>query len=358
MEEYTPDFIRAAATRANSRLTDYFQQEIPRLLNTHHTFLPAELKRHFALNTDVNSYLNGRLLDGGFINRIGGLYTPEERTFILDVTDKFERVKLGFAYFALLRSTHRPLEAVHLANYQYRAGWQKTGVPLGFNQDVGEHQESVRRLAFLLYFDHSKIKLVERVCSFHDTGEAVIGDFTPKCDISKADKARIEDLGIRLITYTARNMDQHPFAEWINEAVEIYEERVPEHSDVQIMVKDCDLLEMAMEAVFLMGNAPQEERPALKEKLQEFWDYIGPRLQTERAQHIFAQLSSHRHDMDLNEETVKDVWLKAHRAMMMKEPDPRAAYRTFEDIARQRELARQQTMLARHSDAPRIILAE
>lgn len=357
MDDYTPDFIRAAATRANSRLTAYFQQEIPRLLNTHHTFLPAELKRHFALNTDADRYLNGRLLDGGFINRIGGLYTPEERTFILDVTDKFERVKLGFAYFALLRSTHRPFEAVRLANYQYRAGWQKTGVPLGFNQDVGEHQESVRRLAFLLYFDQPKIKLVEQVCSLHDTGEAVIGDFTPKCDISKADKGRIEDLGIRLVTKTARTMDQHPFAEWISEAVEIYEERVPEHTDVQVMVKDCDLLEMAMEAVFLMGNAPHEERPALNEKLQEFWSYIGPRLQIERARHFFDQLSTHRHDLDLTEETVKDVWLEAHRAMMLKEPDPRAAYRTFETIARQRELERQQIMLARQGDTAGIILA-
>lgn len=359
MPDYTPEIIREAAQRANSSLVTYFRDTIPGMLNRHHTFVPRDVKSHFALSSDLDRYLNGGLLDGGFINRIGGLYTPEERAFIQDVAGRFERVKLGFAYFGLMRSTLRPLEALRLANYQYRAGWQKTGVPLGFNQDVGEHQESVRRLAFLLFFDDPKIELVERVCSFHDVGEAVIGDFTPRCEITKPEKAMIEDLGVRLITKTARDYE-HPIAEWMHEVVEIYEERKPEHADVQRMVKDCDLLDMAMEAVFLMGNAPQAERTALNEKLQEFWDYIGPRLSTPRAQNFFAGLIQHRHDLNLTETSVKDVWIKAHRHMMQQEPDMRVAKKRFEDIARAREMAaiqREAEFAARMAEHPKIIRA-
>lgn len=332
-------FLSEAALRANSALTRHFKDTIPGMLGHHHMFAPAAMKQVFALNTDVDRYINGGLLDGGFINRICGLYTLEERFFIQDVSSRFERVKLGFAYFGLIRSTRRPFEAVRLANYQYRAGWQRTGVPLGFNQNVGEHQESVKRLAFLLFFDHPKIALTERVCEFHDVGEAVIGDFTPHCPISKEDKARIEDLGVRLLTKTA--LHENPMAEWIHEAVEIYEERVPEHADVQIMVKDCDLLEMATEAIFLMGNAPRYEREQLNERLQEFWDYVGPRLKTPRAQRFFAQLSTRRADTHLDEAGVKDAYIEAHRAMMAQEPEPMAAYRRFEEIACARELAAQ-----------------
>lgn len=330
MADYTPEFIQESAARANANMIAYFQQEIPQLLGQHHSVLP-ELSKVFQMSNDVEAYING-----GFINRIGGLYTPEEREFILDTSRKFERVKLGFAYFSLLRSTHRPFEALRLAEHQLRTGWQKTGVPLGFNQTVGDHLQSIRKLAFMLYFDDPNLKVIEDTAAYHDAGEPVIGDFTPHCPISRPDKARIEMLGVRLITQHCIATDSNPMANWIYDAVSLYDGTDPEREDIRSKVRDCDLLEMCSEALFMMAHAPQDERVPLNENLQEFWDYVGARLTTKRGKDFFESLETSRYACDLTPEGYKDVMAHAHRYMILNDDHPALAQLKFRQGAVER----------------------
>jgi 5'-deoxynucleotidase YfbR-like HD superfamily hydrolase len=326
MVEYTPAFIQESAARANANMIAYFKRETPRLLAAHHEELP-DLSACFQMVKDPEAYING-----GFMNRIGGLYTPEEREFILDVCARFERVKLGFAYFSLLGSNQRPFEAMRLANSQLRTGWQKTGVPLGFNQSLADHLVGIQQLAFLLFFDDPDIEQIERICAYHDAGEPVIGDFTPHCPISREDKSRIELLGLRLIT-SAKSRGINFLAEWIHEAVTIYDGNDPAYNALRSKVKDCDLLEMCGEALFLMANCPQHEAVALNEKLQEFWDYVGSRLTNDRAKNFFESLSTTRYRTNLAKKDFKDIIRHAHQFMLTNDPDGAKAHLRFKEAA-------------------------
>lgn len=81
MVEYSPEFIQESAARANANMIAYFKRETPHLLAAHHKDLHA-LSAYFQMVKDPEAYING-----GFMNRIGGLYTPEEResSFLMSV---------------------------------------------------------------------------------------------------------------------------------------------------------------------------------------------------------------------------------------------------------------------------------
>lgn len=329
MVSYTPEFIQKTAIRANRNMIRYFKKEIPRLLSEHHTQLPA-LSQAFQMVHDPQSYI-----DGGFINRIGGLYTPEERSFILDVSNRFERVKLGFTYFSLLGSNQRPFEALRLARSQLRTGWQKTGVPLKFNQPLDDHLAGIRKLAFLLFFDDPQIELIEKVCAYHDAGEPVIGDFTPHCPISKPDKSQIELLGVRLIT-ASRTRGINFLAQWIYDAVNLYDGNDPAQEVIRSKVRDCDLLEMCTEALFIMVHCPEKQARRINAKLQEFWDYVGPRLTNDRAKNFFESLSTARYRTCLTSDDYTGIMSHAHQYMMIKDPNCLAVSRQFREMAQSR----------------------
>ncbi|HOO51900.1 MAG TPA: HD domain-containing protein, partial [Alphaproteobacteria bacterium] len=238
MEAYTPEYLRECADRANAGMIAYFRDAIPMYLDAHHRVYP-ELSKTFQMVRDPEAYING-----GFIERIKGLYSPEDREFILEMADKFERVKLGFAYFSLIRSTRRPLEAILVSQNQLRTGWQKTGIPLWRNESVAAHMKDCKELAFFLFFDDPAIGIIETMLDFHDIGEVVIGDFTPTCPISKADKARLERLAIDLLCKHTMRVDDHFLAKQIFYSFNLYVGSEPQFDGLRSKVKDCDLLSM------------------------------------------------------------------------------------------------------------------
>jgi len=340
MVDYTPEFIQKVAARANRGMIRYFKKEIPNLLAAHHSQYP-DLSHIFQMVRDPNDYING-----GFIERIKGLYTAEERQFILDVSAQFERVKLGFTYFSLLSSNQRPFEAIRLAHHQLRTGWQKTGVPLGANQTLADHLDGIKKLAFLLFFDDPEIELIERTCAYHDAGEPVIGDFTPHCPISREDKSRIELLGVRLIT-ASRTRGINFLAEWIYDSVNLYDGNDPAYNDIRSKVKDCDLLEMCIEALFIMVQCPEKQSARMNKKLQEFWDYVGPRLTHDRAKNFFHSLETSRYRTCLTHDDFTGITKHAHQYMMIQDPDCMKAYAKFREIATLRSEKEKQFELQR-----------
>lgn len=329
MTDYKPEFLQRMAKRANANMVRYFKKEIPKLLRAHHRDSPS-LSQEFAMTADAHAYMNG-----GFINRIGGLYSEEERAFILDISARFERVKLGFAYFSLLHSNSRPLESLRLAKFQLRTGWQKTGVPLGFNQTLADHHAGVYRLTFLLFFDDPEIELIGQTARYHDSGEPLIGDFTPYCPITRSEKARIEALGLRLIT-ASRTRGINFLAQWMYDAVTLYDGNDAENEPVRSKVRDCDLLEMCGEALYLMVHCPPEKARRLNNKLQEFWEYVGPRLTNDRAKHFFESLSTSRYRTELTDGDFKNIMQHAHNYMLITDPNCVEVSRLFRQSALER----------------------
>lgn len=324
MVEYTSEFIQKTAVRSNRNMIEYFKREIPMLLALHHDHLP-DLSNLFQMVKDPQKYING-----SFMNRIGRLYTPDEQQFILDISARFERVKLGFAYFSLLDSNKRPFEAVRLAQSQLRTGWQKTGVTLGFNQTLEAHLAGIQKLAFFLFFDDPDITQIEQICAFHDAGEPVIGDFTPHCPISREDKSRIELLGVHLIT-SSRSRGINSLAQHIHDAVNIYDGSDPAYHNIRSKVKDCDLLEMCQEALFIMVHCPEEQSAQVNARLQEFWDYVGSRLTNDRAKNFFHSLQTSRYRTNLSIDAYQNILMHAHRYMLMKDPDCMNVYAKFKE---------------------------
>lgn len=221
---------------------------------------------------------------------------------------------------------------MRLANSQLRTGWQKTGVSLKLNQNLADHLDCTERLSFLLFFDDPNIEQIGRICAHHDAGEPVIGDFTPHCPISREDKSRIELLGVRLIT-AAKSFGTIPLAEWIYEAVTIYDGNDPAYNGLRSKVKDCDLLEMCVEALFIMTHCPKEEAPVINEKLQEFWDYVGTRLTHDRAKNFFESLSTARYRTNLSANDFKRIISHAHQFMLINDPDGNEAHLRFREAS-------------------------
>ncbi len=310
--QYSPEFLRHCAARANQKMMNLFAQEIPSLLVRVNDGR-SELGRNFQMSAELQDYLNG-----SFIDRMGGIYSSEERKFILDVSRQFERVKLGFAYFGLIDSQGAAEHAVRLAEKQLRTGFVKTGYPIEKIQTIGRHHRGTKELGFKLFFDDENAHLIEEIGEFHDVGEAVIGDFTPNCAISKSDKARIEALAVRLITRSRVDGDEFSLSGKIYKAISLYDGDDEQFADVRGKVKDCDLLEMCTESIRMMATAPQQDRADINIKLQDFWDYVGDHLKTDRAKNFFESIQVWRRTLDLTPSDPVEIFEHAHQSMLFK----------------------------------------
>lgn len=224
----------------------------------------------------------------GVIGIVGGLYTSEEREFLVRMCEKFERVHLGFSYFGLIASGRRPIEAMRLSNMQSRSGWIRVGVPRGFLQTVEDHQLSGYMLGHILFQDDPMVKDICQMFRYHDMGESVMGDFTPHCQITKAEKAKLEDMAMRLITASARR--GHPLPEIMKRCFDIFEGIVPDAAEIRSKAKDIDLLEMILEVTLIRYHCPWNEKDKINKALAEFDAYVPEKLVHPRAKAFCAGL--------------------------------------------------------------------
>lgn len=277
-----------------------------------------------AVHANINRYLeneihgllqkqpsNAALYDcaGGFINLCEGLYNPEELGFLTDMARKFPRVRLGFFYFALLKAAQRPLAALRLVEIQPRAGWYRIGVPMEYIQSVGQHQRAGYLLANLLFSDHPKLKLIQQVFRYHDCGEAVIGDFTPHCSITKTEKLQLEILAVRLMTSAARHGDA--LSKIFASSFAIFEGQVAEHADVALKTCNIDLLEMSTETRFLRHKTSRQKRAALEDHLVNYDNYVEERLTDPRVRAFFWSVREAAENQPLTH-----VWLRAMQSVL------------------------------------------
>jgi 5'-deoxynucleotidase YfbR-like HD superfamily hydrolase len=231
-------------------------------------------------------------ITGGFMTLCAHLYTPEQQDFILEQCKKFDRVALGFALFAVTSPKSRFGLSENVLGMQHRVGWPRVGVAVPFAQDVLEHEKSCERLVRALFADDPDIERLASAARYHDQGESIVGDFTPHCDITRADKNTLELLGVRLLTEAK---DVQPKAQIVYDACHLYEGDDPKEAHLRQKIRDGDLLDMVIEAAFIRQECPAEEWPKIADKINAFWDYVGERVSTPQGKAFYASFQNAQH---------------------------------------------------------------
>ena len=201
-------------------------------------------------------------------------------------------------------------------------------------ETVLEHSAEAGDLYALIYkrFDTpTELQWGNEVLKFHDFAEAIIGDFTPNDPISREDKIRLEGIAIELLTQSRDHGDL--LALHIYHCLQIYEGNITDFEvtkkaimdevsrqeseglikphqtsvveffrglyntqDIDLarlrkQTKDMDVLQMSVRGVRIIhdGHAQRPEFEA-RQEMQEFWEYIDKKLETEQARNLFSEL--------------------------------------------------------------------
>ncbi len=155
-----------------------------------------------------------------------------------------------------------------------RTGWvlKKVRDP----EHVGDH--IFRTVLFTLLFAE-EIKCIDkdkavRMAIFHDLAEALVGDITPHDKVSPERKQELELKAIKKMFKEYANGEK-----WI----QIWEEANARQSKEAKLVRDADLLEMALQAY-------EYERDQGNKNLEEFWSYVQKGLKLKESRRLFEQL--------------------------------------------------------------------
>jgi hypothetical protein len=281
----------------------------------------------------------------------------EDAGFLCEIFNRFPRVAQGYAQFTELSPERRIPTAANILQTQARTGWVLrfedlpeqfrsilpthgeeyygphsllvSDVPKG-RESVLEHCAEAQELFALVYrkrFDWPMVQWGMELLKFHDFHEAIDGDFTPNCPITKPEKKRLEAISTRLMneahlsgnlhTLHVRNCNQlfegeaNDFkvirqemldaitqqrengrvSERQKPAVDFFDKlyrKSPERMDIkqlQIAAGDIDALHMAIRACRMRRKGHIKPEDAYK--LEEFWTYIDKKLQTSEAREFF-----------------------------------------------------------------------
>lgn len=146
----------------------------------------------------------------------------------------------------------------HLQNLKLskRTGWYHHNVPSP--ESIADHMYRMALLAMLLDVDGIDVQKCAMMALVHDLAEALVGDLTPLCKVSKNEKQQREQAAMRELTELLGNSVSR---KRIIDLWHEYEERESEESK---LVKDLDLFELCLQAY--------EYEAALGIKdLQPFW---------------------------------------------------------------------------------------
>lgn len=80
-----------------------------------------------------------------------------------------------------------------------RTGWIHKDIPLP--ESVADHMYRMSMLSFCITDPTIDRDRLLKVCLVHDLAEAVVGDITPNCGVSKEQKRQLEEVNICDITF-------------------------------------------------------------------------------------------------------------------------------------------------------------
>lgn len=283
--------------------------------------------------------------------------SDDDASFLCGIFERFSRTAKGYEHFTGLPSGKRIPTAVRLLETQPRTGWilRFPDLPEVFRpilnthadeyygprnlttedspagrESVLEHCAEAQELFALVYRSHMDWPMLQwgmELLKFHDFHEAIDGDFTLNCPISKPEKKRLEAISTRLMneahkegnlhTLHVRNCN-HLFEGEVSDFAAIQQEMLDaiaqQRSDGRVLPQqkpavdffdklyrkspkdlnikllqaaagDIDALHMAIRACRMQryGHIKPDEVP----KLEEIWTYIDKKLQTPQAREFF-----------------------------------------------------------------------
>lgn len=229
--------------------------------------------------------------------------------------------------FEELPQTFRPILVTHAGEY-YGDRWLMDESSKPSSESVLEHCAEAQELFLKVYSNHSKNhrQWGAECMKFHDFHEAIDGDFTPHCPITKDEKKRLEGISTKLLC-EARG-EKNLMKQHIWNCLQLFEGNTKDFEvsrntmlsmiktqedqgtiqphqqqavsflnnlysssrnlDIELLrtqLSDIDALHMALRSCRMVKekHINRENIP----KMEEFWDYIDKKLQTKEAQQFF-----------------------------------------------------------------------
>ncbi|RUS87302.1 hypothetical protein EGW08_004914, partial [Elysia chlorotica] len=124
-----------------------------------------------------------------------------------------------------------------------RTGWVRHNVK--HPESVAEHMYRMAMIAFALPSDTTldKDKCI-KIALVHDVAESIVGDLTPSCGVSKADKSKMEEASYGLLL-----VPESPWLPHIVFCIDLLQEYEYQTSPEAKFVKDVDKFEMIFQAL-------------------------------------------------------------------------------------------------------------
>lgn len=307
---------------------------------------------------------HGKTIDFDRIPDISG----DDAAFLAGLFERFPRVAEGYHRFTHTPSDERIPLAAKVLETQPRTGWRlrfeelpKTFRPVlathagehygnrrlmtepsySSSESVLEHCAEAQELFTKIYRNYPKHhrQWGAECMKFHDFHEAIDGDFTPHCPITKDEKKRLEGISTKLLcqagsegslaTRHVWNCTQlfeghtHDFEAIRNDVLATIEAQraqgaVKPHQEATVtffenlyryskgvdtallraQTADIDALHMALRSCRMVkeGHIKPENLP----KMEEFWTYVDKKLQTVEARKFFDAFRSAYLDDALN----------------------------------------------------------
>ncbi len=281
--------------------------------------------------------------------------SEDDIVFLSGIFERFTRVAKGYQQFTQIAPERRIPLAAQILETQPRTGWQLRfeELPKKFRSILSTHaneyygkrllisEESEPTTESVLEHCAEAQELFNRIyrnsswahrqwgvdcMKFHDFHEAIDGDFTPNCPITRPEKKRLEAISTKLLCESrlhgslatqhlwnctqlfeghvenfesvrtamleeiSTQRSQGRIAPHQEEAVAFFEKLYTNAHQLdtrllQAQVSDIDALHMAVRSCRMVkeGHVKHENR----EKMQEFWDYIDKKIQTTEARNFF-----------------------------------------------------------------------
>jgi hypothetical protein len=304
-------------TQLNTHLADIFKQEIPKLLKQRkddNNILPGFGNPIKAYNQSVEDYING-----GFIEYFKETqdHSNHELEQLRDICEKSEQIRLGFAYFSLLKEEDRAQESLDIVADLRRTAWEETGLLLENDEENDEIFNIPREEMATYILPHAP---ADHPYGYFEASTALTGQLSN--EISEDEKDIINRFAIDLIVADSKT----------NEISSRIGRAFYEHNRSERLQRECRELrhiETALETLQVTAREVTTNRAYVYEtdsyeKLQDFWENTHSAITTQHIKDSFAVLSCMHKDMaegnywdklDTPEDLLQCVWATTEEAL-------------------------------------------
>lgn len=124
-----------------------------------------------------------------------------------------------------------------------RTGWHKCGIEYNDSESIADHMYRMGIMAMTIHDPAvDKLKAI-KMALVHDMAEAIVGDITPDCGYTEAQKMQMET---DAMTHIRQTLGDNPFGA---EAEALWKEYTEDQTEVAQFVKDLDKTELIVQVV-------------------------------------------------------------------------------------------------------------